>query len=192
MLANSAYGKSTMTEVADYRERHYQNLLGVLRRYSDITLNRIREEAPELDASLRYLFFDTKPSDEYLYDWFTVEPIAVQEIIDADPIIRGLHRYENLAPQEDSARRIDQVRAIARVTARFLDLGHGIEHDVDDDGFNISYIEDVGLCNLLTTHENPGAVTDLIIQRDITDAQQLTALIDAMGSTANPITNGML
>lgn len=191
-LSQASYQFFTVEETASRRAHHYKVIIESLPRHSDPMLYRLLDASPELHAGLRHLLVMTEPEEAYINDWLTVEPIALQETMDSDPVIRGLHRYENLAPQEYGPRRIEQVRAIARATARFFGLGHGIGHDVDDQGFNIHYIEDVKLRNLLTTHENPGAVADLIIHRDITDARQITNLLETMDVTAKAIHDGAL
>lgn len=194
-LSNNVYTISSDEEAAETRSHHYHQLIDILPRYSDTTLHRLIAAAPLLDTVLRYLLFVTRPNEDYLNDWMTAEPIAVKEIIDSEPVIQGLHRYETLTPQKDGtypARRVDQVGAIARVTAHFLDLGYGIEYGVNDQGFNIQYIEDENLRDFLTTHENPGAVADLIIERGITDVQQLTALLRTMDHTFNAVHDGVL
>lgn len=195
VLSKTDYQSSSEEETAEYRSHHYQRLIKILPRYSDNTLRRLIAAAPELDSGLRYLLFVTNPDEEYINDWVTIEPVVLEEVMDSEPVIRGLHRYEKLAPQGDdncSSRRIDQVRAIARVTARFLDIIHGIETDVNDEGFNIHYIRNVELRVLITTHENPGAVADLIIQRNITDADQIRSLLSTMNATSSAIHDGTL
>lgn len=194
-LSQTNYQSFTVEETAKHRAHQYNRIIGLLPRYSDNTLRRFIAAAPELDSGLRYLLFVTSPDEEHINDWVTIEPVALEEVMNSEPVIRGLHRYEKLAPQGDgncSSRRIAQVRAIARVTARFLDLGHGIEHDVNDEGFNIHYIENVELRDLITTHKNPGAVADLIIQRDITDADQIRSLLSTMNATSSAIHDGTL
>jgi hypothetical protein len=187
---------SSSEEAERYREHNFHVLASiVLPRYSSATMHRLIAAAPVLETNLRQLLLMERVHEDYLNDWVTVELTALTEVMDTDPIIRGLHRYENLTPQRDGAypaRRIEQVSALTRVTAHLLDLGHGIEHDVNDEEFNIHYIADPKLRNLLTTHENPAAVADLIIQRDITDADQIIILLDTMNATANAINDGAL
>jgi len=69
---------------------------------------------------------------------------------------------------------------------------HGIYFDTNDQGFNIHYIKDAELRGLLTTHETPSVVADLIIQRDITDAEQIATLLDTMSVTPNVLTDGVI
>jgi hypothetical protein len=56
----------------------------------------------------------------------------------------------------------------------------------------VEYIEDDKLRDLLTTHENPTAIADIITQRDILDADQIIILLDTMDDTANAINDGIL
>jgi hypothetical protein len=187
---------SSSEESERYREHNYYVLSTiVLPRYSSATLYRLIAAAPVLDGSIQQLLLMERVHEYHLNDWVTVELSALTEVMDTDPVIRGLYRYEHLAPQKDGnypPRRIEQVSALTRVTAHLLDLGHGITHDVNEDGFNTQHIEDPKLCDLLTTHGKPSAVADLITERGITDADQITALLDTMNTTTNAIRDGVL
>jgi hypothetical protein len=187
---------SSSEEAERYREHNFYVLSSiVLPRYSDATLHRLIAAAPVLETNLRQLLLMERVHEDYLNDWVTVELTALTEVRDTDPITMGLRRYENLAPQRDGAypaRRIEQVSALTRVTTHLIDLGYGIEHGVNDEGFNIHYIEDTKLRELLTTHKDPAAVAYLITERDIFDTDQITALLDTMSTTTNAIRNGVL
>lgn len=194
----SSTNRATMSseEAERYREHNHYVLAGiVLPRYSDATLHRLMAAASTLETNLRQLLLMERVHEHHLNDWVTVELSSLTEVMDTDPVIRGLRRYEHLAPQKDGnypVRRIEQVSALTRVTARLLDLGHGIEYDVADDGFNIHYIADPKLRTLVTTYKDPSAVADLITQRDMTDADQITALLETMSATTNAIRDGVL
>lgn len=187
---------SSSEESERYREHNFHVLASiVLPRYSSATLHRLIDAAPVLETHLRHLLLMERVHEEYLNDWVTVELTTLTEIMDTDPVIRGLRRYENLSPQRAGsypARRIEQVSALTQVTAHLIDLGHGIEYDVDDEGFNIQYIEDPKLQTLVTTHKDPSTVAELITQRSIFDTDQITALLDTMNTTATAIRDGVL
>lgn len=195
-LAGSSYTASTAEATEQYRANNHHVLYNtVLSRYNDATLHRLIAVAPVLDGSIRQLLMMERVHEDHLNDWITVELSALEEVMDTDPVIRGLRRYQELAPQKDGnypAHRIEQVSALTRITAHLLDLGHGIEYDVDEDGFNIHIIADPKLRTLVTTHENPSAIADLIISRNLTDPDQLTALLDNMSTTTNAIRNGVI
>jgi hypothetical protein len=46
--------------------------------------------------------------------------------------------------------------------------------------------------DLLTTHENPTAIADIIVTRNHTDPDQITALYDTMTQIAPALTEGAL
>jgi hypothetical protein len=191
---NSRYPKSE-TELERW-DKNYKKLLTVLHPYSDETLQRLTTAATtDAGSDLTEFICRGAADEEYINDWIAVEPFASQEGIDSVPVLHGLQKYENLTPQKDGhypARRTEEVFAITRVTAHFEDLGHGIDYGVNPEDYNMQYIEDEKLRDLLTTHENPRAVADLIVQRDITDADQIRSLLAAMETTANAITSGTL
>lgn len=56
----------------------------------------------------------------------------------------------------------------------------------------MQYIADQGISDLLTTHEDPAAIADIIIARDLSDPDQITALYDTMNQTATAISDGAL
>lgn len=187
------YGPPT-TETEEFeRTRNYQRLLAVLQPYSDETLQRLTAAAiTDVSSDLNEFICRGAANEEYINDWITVEPFVIQEGIDSVPVLQGLQKYENLTPQKYGhypTRRTEEVFAITRVTAYFEDLGHGIDYGVD---YNMQYIEDERLRDLITTHENPLAVADLIIQRDITDADQIRIILTEMETTENAITSGAL
>lgn len=168
------------------------HVIAALTSCSDFTLDRIVSSLNGIPQMLHYLLVVTGPSDEYLNDWLTIEPIAIEEVMDSAPVIAGLERYEHLTSPENMQRRIEETSAIARVTAYFLDLGHGVEYDINHNGDNIQFIEDTGLREILTTHEKPLDIAALITRRNITDTTQLTALLDTVDQTANAVRNGAL
>lgn len=195
-LANLNYGPPTTEDQAEDRAYNAQRLLAVLHPYSDETLHRFAATAKIfIGADLNDFLLGAEADEEYVNDWITVEPTAYLADIDSVPIIQGFTQYRHLTPQHDGHypdRRVEEALAINRVTAHLLDLGHGIEYGVNDKELNMQYIEDEKLRDLLTTHENPAAVADLITQRSITDPDQITALLDTMNTTASAIQEGVL
>lgn len=195
-LSITSATNSSSEEAERYREHNFYVLAGiVLPRYSEATLHRLIAVAPVLETNLRQLLLMERVHEDYLNDWVTVELTTLTEVRDTDPVTMGLRRYENLAPQRDGsypARRIEQVSALTRVTTHLLDLGHGIEYGVNDEGFNIYCIEDPKLSNLLTTHENPATIAHLITERDTFDTDQITALLDSMNAIPNALTHGVI
>jgi hypothetical protein len=168
-----------------------------LQGYSDHTLHRINSVAPALDAGafVTHLLLLERPDDAHLNDWVAIKSITLSESMDPQTFIRGLIQYENLTPQQDEhypPRRTEEVLAISRVTAHFCARGDGNVYGRNDEYDNIEYIEDAKLRALLTAHENPAAVADIIIQRGITDVYQIMSLLDSMKTTATAIHRGTL
>lgn len=168
-----------------------------LQGYSDNTLHRINSVAPALDAGafVTHLLLLEHPDDAHLNDWVTIKSITLSESMDPQTFIRGLIQYENLTPQQNDhypPRRTEEVLAISRVTAHFCTRGDGNVYGRNDEYDNIEYIGDAKLRALLTTHEDPAAIADIITQRGITDTDQITTLLDTMDHTAKAITNGAL
>jgi hypothetical protein len=195
-LANLDYGPPTTELEALDRAHNYQRLLAVLHPYSDETLHRFAATATtDIGADLNDFLVGAEADEEYVNDWITIEPTVLQEGGDSVPILVGLKKYENLTPQKNGhypLRRIEEVLAITRVTIHLEDLGHGFYNGFNDEGLSVEYIEDDKLRDLLTTHENPTAIADIITQRDITDADQIIMLLDTMDATANAINDGAL
>lgn len=199
--AAAALSKKSIANASSEKSKRYgeynQHVLAtvILPRYGSATLHRLIAAAPLLDESALQFLLIERVNDDHINDWITVELSALTEVMDTDPVVRGLHDYKNLAPQQDGnypPRRVEQVSAITRATAHLLDFGRGITYDVDEEGFNTQHIEDPRLRDLLTTHGNPKAVADVITQRGVTDTDQITALIDSMNSTAQAVRDGAL
>jgi hypothetical protein len=195
-LAHLNYGPPTRAVEAIEIAHNYQRLLAVLHPYSDETLHRFAATATtDIGGDLNDFLVGAEADEEYVNDWITIEPTALAEGFDSVPLLQGLQKYENLTPQKDGhypKRRTEQVLAITRVTAHLADKGHGFYNGFTDEGLSVEYIEDDKLRDLLTTHENPTAIADIIIQRDITDADQIMILLDTMDATANAINDGAL
>lgn len=195
-LANLDYDLPTTEVEALDRAYNGERLLAVLHSYSDETLHRFAATAKTfIGADLNDFLLGAEADEEYVNDWITAEPTAYLADIDSVPIIQGLPQYKNLTPQHDGHypdRRVEEVVAITRVTAHLFDLSYGIEYGVNDQELNMHYIEDEKLRDLLTTHENPAAVADLITARDLMDADQITALLDTMNTTASAISDGVI
>lgn len=195
-LANLNYGLPTTELEATSRAHAYQRLLAVLHPYSAETLQRFTATATtDIGADLNDFLVGAHPDEGLVNDWIILEPTALDEDIDSVPLMQGLTQYKNLTPQHDGhypPRRAEEVLAITRVTAHLAESGHGVFDGFNDEGLSMQYIEDEKLRDLLTTHEDPTAIADLITQRGVTDADQIIILLDTMNTTANAINNGAL
>lgn len=200
LLAHLNLGEPKNQTEAVNREQDYQKLLTALPRYSDETLHRListpRElgwtAAGELGVMLRGF-----PSEAHVNDWFTLRPVfsPSRNIDRIEHLIDSLNEYRNLTPQTNGSypiERTGQAQAVSRVTQHFITAGDGFNEDINRNGNLIQTIADEGLSDLLTTHEDPAAIADIIIDRNLTDPEQITALYETMTTTENAISEGTL
>ena len=167
-----------VTEVDRFnRSKDYQLLIRVLPKYSDATLHRIMESATtDIGWELDTLLGNSQPSEEYVNDWIVIRSAQVDNTVNHEHIITGLEAYEHLAQQDNGhypEERAAAITAILRVSAHLGTTGEGLEFGV-------------------TQHENPSAVADIIISRNVTDSEQIIQLLETMDQTAHPISNGVL
>jgi hypothetical protein len=71
-------------------------------------------------------------------------------------------------------------------------MGDGFNEDLDSNRKLMQVIADEQLRDLLTTYENPDAIADIIINRNLTDPDQITAVHETMTSTTSSISDGIL
>ena len=195
-LVHQDFGLPATEIEATNRAKNYQQLLAILPQYSNETLHRFTEAAlTDIGWKLNDLLIEATPNEGYINDWLTIEPIAQHLTINSEHVVNGLEKYNHLTPQEKGhypLRRTQQVIAITRVTDHLGTLGEGLAFDVNKDQALMQVIEDEKLRDLLTTHENPDALSDIITNRDITDAKQISELYGAISNTANPLSDGTL
>lgn len=188
--------ESLATQTGTFLAKTYEKLLAAIPDYSDATLHRFAAAATtDLGWNLNEFICNARPSEAYVNDWITTRPTAIKENIDTLHIIQGLCEYKHLEPQQHGhypQRRIEQITALIRVSAHLGNTGHGIAFGVNKDQGLMLHIEDEKLSDLLTTHENPSAIADLIVTRNITNAEQLTALYKESANTAKAINKGVL
>lgn len=190
--ANHTLPSSSLEAVQ--RASSYQKFLISVEPYGDATLHRLITAAEKgfQEHTFNVLVYGVSFDEQYLNDLITVEPFLTFTSFGPSTIINSLMRYERLTPQSSDGypeRREQQVIAITRAVLHLFDLAKGIEVDTLKEQF---FIADPELRELITTHEEPGVIADLIIQRDIVDAEQLTTLLDTMSTTPNPLTLGVI
>lgn len=188
--------ESLATQTGTFLAKTYEKLLAALPDYSDATLHRFAAAATtDLGWNLNEFICNARPSEAYVNDWITTRPTAIKENIDTLHIIQGLGEYKHLEPQQHGhypQRRIEQITALIRVSAHLGNTGHGVAFGVNKDQGLMLHIEDENLSDLITTHENPQAVADIIIARDLTDPDQIIQLLSTMSNTTKPIRDGAL
>lgn len=181
------------TEYAElFGKYDQQKLVHKLHAYSTDALLRF---ASAEDGQYLFHMLTNQDHDEgYLLDWITLEPYApLAEMVDLSYVLRALPHYEDLAPRSMPQKRDRQIIAILRVTGHLVEKGHGFtveEHEDEKEKFVL--IKDGELRDLITTHENPGAVADIITRRDITDVEHITALLATMDHGTPAINEGTL
>lgn len=181
----------------DNDERGRSNALWrCLRRLPKFTTEALvlfRESADtRLGEELLHLLAYKYRSEQYLVDWILINPYSgVGQNADVHYVVRALPHYENLAPLSNRKKRSEQSRAIFRVTDYLAGKKHGymVISDGDDD---YALITDENLRTLLTTHSDPAAVADIIVNRGITDAEQIVKLLATINETATALNDGTL
>jgi hypothetical protein len=165
--------------------------------FRDSTLHKIKVAAADTDLQydlLRVVTYDRR-SEDYVLDWIALEPFRAEHRF---PRIQGvllsLDLFPDLAPQSDEERRFEQLKAITRVTMHFSFDKKKISV-VRSGAFKNTklYISDKNIRSLITTHEYPGFVADIIIERDLTNYAQIAGVITVMAeSETSALTAGVL
>lgn len=108
--------------------------------------------------------------------------------------LRGISHYEHMAQQINGdypERRLAQGTAILRVTAYLK--SQGIKNEaVEADGKRYARITDPAIRTLLTTHEDPTAFADLIINRNLTTGADIKNVLATMSTLPAPLRTGSL
>lgn len=194
---HTRYGMAFSKREKELLAQERESLIKILGGYSDETLRRISSTANTAFVWLlsTYLHSKDSPDEEYVNDWITIEMVAPEDDTESVSILSGLTQYERLVPQENGhypAHRTNQVTAIYRATSHLNQRRNGVINRPNDKLDMMKYIEDKALRDLITTHEDPAAVADIIVLRDVTDPSQITALMETANSTANSLSNGIL
>lgn len=189
----------TETEAAN-RERNYETLANILTQYSDQALHRFTAVPEELGQDFAWglvALLRESTTENYINDWIAIQPVVPRSGLydQIEYIINSLGEYQKLEPQDNGhypAQRTQQVQAITRVTDHFIRTRDGFDEDLNKDRKLMQIIHDEALRDLLTTHENPEAIADIIVTRNLTDPDQLTALHDTMHRINTALTDGAL
>lgn len=167
--------------------------------YGDETIRRViaAAETEMYDDLFQKVVYD-KVSDEFISDWIMLRPEASEhDMPNIDALIYGLKHYAHLAPQSEPEKRLEQGNAIVRVINFMSGKGWAFVTTLSDrtnygKPQRVAYIADEGIRDLLTTHQNPGAVADIIIDRDILDAAEVASIADNMSHAPAVLTEGVL
>jgi hypothetical protein len=164
--------------------------------HQDDTLQKIKSAArTELGNDLmRMISYDNR-TEEYVRDWIALEPFRAENNFPrTQGVLLSLDLFPNLAPQSEEAKRHEQLKAITRVTMHF-NSDKGTVTVARSGAFKNTrlYITDEGIRSLLTDHEYPSAVAALIIERNLTEYDQIAGVISAIAeSEASVLTAGVL
>jgi len=206
LTTNLNSGPPATASEARERQNLYERMLALLQHYNAETLHfllthattSIRADICDIILTTPYREVrDPKWLAEYINDVTIVKATILSETdqpIHALPLMHGLALYTDLTPQQDHcypSRRAEEITAITRVTVHFLESGFGVATG-SRPGPSNQYIADPEIRELITTHEKPSAAASIIIQRGITDAEQIAALLATMDTTENPLINGTL
>jgi hypothetical protein len=170
-----------------------QRCLRSLPKFTPEALTLFRESADtRLGEELLHLLAYKYRSEQYLVDWILINPYSgVGQNADVHYVVRALPHYDHIAPLSNSKERSEQSRAILRVTDYLAGTkqGYNVVSDGDDE---YAIITDEKLRLLLTTHKDPAAVADIIVNRGITDADQIVKLLATMNEDATVLNDGTL
>lgn len=163
--------------------------------YQESTLHKIREAAStDLGHGLlRMVTYDNRTED-YVNDWITLEPYREDHRF---PRIQGvllaLEQFPDLAPRSNEHERHEQLKAILRVTMHFNFDTEKVTV-VRSGAFKSTrlFIADEGIRSLLTNHGDPGAVADIIIERNLIDYEQIAAVINTLNESEPALGSGVL
>lgn len=178
------------------RKKSYQQILAALPQYSDDILNRIIQATSTRSGyNINDMLCSSYADREYISDWTIIDSSTRDKDIDVDTLTISLEKYNNLPPQEENhypSQRKEIITAITRVTNHLETNGQGITTEYSSKGEHVKFIEDDALRDLITTHENPSAIADIIISRNLSDPDQITTLLATMDNTATAINDGAL
>jgi hypothetical protein len=177
-------------------EKLYRDCIRILPACSDDTLNRLATAAGANYGFEALKMVTNHHFDEsYMSDWLHLKPVVDELLLsNVDPTLGAvaLNHYESIAPQDDPERRTEQLAAIYRVDNHLNRAGTGMTSYGTLFHPRVSYIADEHLRTLLTTHKDPGAVADLIIDRGLTDTAQIIALTELMDRSTPALREGTL
>lgn len=185
----------------DDRDESYKRCRETFKSYSSETLHLIMDKAEtEMSSGLLSRVAYDKAPEKFLIDWmmFKSEGDNSQQAATAwmariDPILLGFGHYRHMAPQSEPEKRLAQGNAILRLIDKMANKGFSFITSYSNvSRQRVIHIADEGIRDLITTYPDPDAVADLIIERDITDAEQLTGILEGMTRTGQALREGVL
>jgi hypothetical protein len=197
-LVHDYYGMPPTTD-GERRKlaKKYQTIRSVLPQCGPVMLQRfstVESIGLGYKQSLADFLCEPNANIEFINDLLTFSPAVGDCLMYEEPFVLGLSRYEHLVPYEGGecpVQRFEQTVAIARVTAYLVDNFRGNKSMIKTDG-EAAFIEDKTLRDLITTHDDPSLVADIITQRGITDTDKIIAVYKTMRSVPNAIHEGVL
>lgn len=188
------------SKASDTSSQHYDRCRSTLSTYSTATLHRVRAAA---STGLGYDLLDVisynDHPEETVNDYCMLYPVLKAERMYKSEISRYLNsllHYKHLdrvKAGDYTERRLAQASAVIRVTKHLSRMGVPVRVDSpDDENEMIEYITDGGLRDLLTTSDNPERIADIIIERNIIDAEEIAAVLKTMDDTPDSLQNGTL
>lgn len=161
-------------------------LRGILSTFHVNTLRRMQSVmdsryAAEFAGLINY---DKLPEDT-VNDWCALIPLVESMntgIIAGTRYLYSPPFYESLTPQQKGSypeERVAQITALVRVT-RYLEKKNvpTTNRYRKKEGIVIECIYDKALSTFITTHRDPERVADIIIERDTTDLQLITEILE--------------
>lgn len=201
-LAIATLMERSQWETDERIKKDEQILSTTLGEYAEITLREILgvTHLPGL-AFLADSIISHSESEEFIRDLIALMPYIIDSKELGRPgqrnlYVRGISHYGHIESQGKGSypmRRLSQGSAILRVTAYFK--AHGVKNKgVHPAGGQKQYaiIMDSRIRNLLTTSEDPEALADLIIERNLTTYDEIRGVLAAMIELELPLHEGVL
>lgn len=171
----------------------------LLPKYSTATLHRIIGSAPESSLNILAIIRSHSPDDEQLNDWISVERIHSEVGGLPTGVVKGIPQYKHIEKHDGAnpQRREAQAKALVRVIMHFtVGTGYLFSSQVTGTMFDskdkVKLISNENLSDLITTHDDPAAVADIITTRNLIDPESILSVLNTAGKTAHAITDGVL
>jgi hypothetical protein len=206
-LIQQAVAKFTNTAMMWHRDKtadrlyHYMDeYTAIISYYSRATLRRLHQEFTPSELNfLADSIITHEETEDFINDLILLKDQMGDDL--GAPgrrslYLRGISHYEHIAPQVDGsypARRLAQATAVLRITGHLRREGvknHGLREEGGAKMF--AYIADERIRTMLTTHEDPEALAELIISRGLTTSEDIKAVLLTMTGISPALRTGSL
>lgn len=184
----------------DRLHRYMDEYTAIISQYSPATLRRLHQEFTPSELNfLADSIITHEETEEFVNDLILLKDQLVGDLGSPGKrslYLRGISHYEHIAPQVDGsypARRLAQATAVLRITAHLKREGvknQGVREEGGAKTF--AYIADERIRTMLTMHEDPEALAELIISRGLTTSEDIEAVLVMMTGVSPALRTGSL